>query len=67
MFVHSAAMVERRRLRTTLTFDPDWRARADKMAAARGFSLSMFLEQLVRAEYAREQESKAARREARKP
>jgi hypothetical protein len=54
-----------RRLPITLTFDPDWRARADKMAEARGLSLSVFLEQLVRAEYERERQAKEERRERR--
>jgi hypothetical protein len=58
-------MVTRVRERVTLTLDPDWRAKADKMAEARGFSLSMFLEQLVRAEHARELAEKEAKRERR--
>lgn len=36
-----------------ITLDPEWKERAETMAAAAGLPLSRWIEQLIRAEYAR--------------
>ncbi|HEY4120362.1 MAG TPA: hypothetical protein VGM56_20995 [Byssovorax sp.] len=53
------------RIKANLTLDPTWKDRAEKMAEARGLSLSVFVEQLVRAEHERERQAKEERRERR--